>query len=75
MAFNSLTYSYKPWHQAHGRTDRLNTPFTVLDYYTLISDAWIDKAVKKCLDEKHSFNEVKLASKFGIRKGETVNVG
>jgi hypothetical protein len=75
MAFNSLTYSYKVWHQAHGRTDRLNTPFKVLDYYTLMSDAWIDKKVKECLDQKHSFNEVKLARGWGIRKGEPVNVG
>jgi hypothetical protein len=63
------------WHQAHGRTDRLNTPFKVLDYYTLMSDAWIDKKVKECLDQKHSFNEVKLARGWGIRKGEPVNVG
>ena len=73
MAFNSLTYSYKVWHQAHGRTDRLNTPFKVLDYYTLISDAWIDKAVKKCLDTKHSFNESKLVGSKIAPKRELVN--
>lgn len=57
MAFYSLTYSYKVWHQAHGRTDRLNTPYSVLHYHKLMSNAWIDKAVAKCLNEKHSFNE------------------
>ncbi|AWN05952.1 DNA helicase [Streptomyces phage CricKo] len=63
--FYSLTYSYKQWHQAKGRTDRLNTPFTVLNYYVLLADVWIDDAVMKSLSEKHSFNEVRFVRKFG----------
>lgn len=57
MIFHSLTYSYKNWHQAHGRIDRMNTPFTELNYYVLKSDAAIDHVVAKSLKEKKAFNE------------------
>jgi hypothetical protein len=65
MLFYSLTYSYKQWHQAHGRIDRLNTPFKELHYYVLMSEASIDRAVMDSLVEKHSFNEVKFTKRFG----------
>jgi hypothetical protein len=57
MLFWSLTYSYKHFHQAHGRIDRLNTPYTDLWYDILISDSAIDKAVNRSLKAKRSFNE------------------
>lgn len=60
MVFYSLTYSYKNFHQAHGRIDRLNTPFIELYYYTLISKSLIDRAVQRSLRAKKSFNESKL---------------
>ena len=57
IAFYSLTYSYKNWHQAHGRIDRLNTEFSDLYYYCLRSRAKIDTAIYRCLQGKRSFQE------------------
>jgi len=57
MVFYSLPYSYKQWHQAHGRIDRLNTPFIDLYYYTFLTNSDIDRAIKRALDLKRSFNE------------------
>lgn len=61
--FFSLTYSYRQWHQAHGRIDRLDTPFRTLFYYILMCEEDMDKAVMDALSEKHSFNESAHARK------------
>jgi hypothetical protein len=56
MAFYSMTYSYKMWEQAHGRIDRMNSPFLDLYYYTLRSNSVIDRVIWGALKQKKSFN-------------------
>lgn len=54
--FWSQNPSYKVTEQAYGRIDRLNTPFANLFYYLPMSDAWIDKAMRRAFLEKRDFN-------------------
>ena len=59
MVLYSLTYSYKNHIQSLGRIDRLDSPFRILYYYVLNSGSPIDRAVRKALEGKRSFNERK----------------
>ncbi len=55
--FYSLPYSYRMFEQAKGRTDRLNTPYDVINHYLFRGGSMIDLAVYKALQEKKNFNE------------------
>lgn len=67
IVFFSQSYSHKAMVQAAGRIDRLNTPYTDLYYYTLISKASIDRAIAKCLKNKEDFNEQMFLSSRGAQ--------
>ena len=60
IIFYSLNYSYKATVQAAGRIDRLNTPFTDLNYFYIYSHSPIDLAIRRCLQQKKNFNESKF---------------
>lgn len=66
MVFYSMPYSYKLWWQAHGRIDRLHTSFLDLHYYILFGDSILERAVKKSLSMKRSFNESALGRSLGL---------
>lgn len=57
IVFYSLTYSHKVFEQAQGRTDRLDTPFTDLLYYILMSNSKIDKLIWRSVIAKKNFHE------------------
>lgn len=67
VLFYSQNYSYKIMQQAAGRIDRMNTPFTDLYYYHLMSRSPIDIAIKRAIDTKKNFNERAFYDNHGGR--------
>lgn len=70
LIFYSLNHSYKMTEQASGRIDRLNTPFTDLYFYKLVSKSWIDKSIQNCLNEKKVFNNERFVKDMNILQKE-----
>lgn len=66
IVFFSLNYSYRITEQASGRIDRRDSSYDVLKYYYLLTDAWIDRAIKKALDAKKTFNKMKYFKNFSF---------
>jgi hypothetical protein len=69
ITFYSLTYSYKMWEQAHGRIDRLDTPFTDLHYFVLRSRSYWDRQIWASLNRKESFN-VNVAEREWLKQAK-----
>jgi hypothetical protein len=61
MIYYTLTYSYKNHEQGMGRIDRLDTPFTLLYYYILMSNSVSSRGAMKSLAAKENFNQRKFA--------------
>lgn len=57
IIFFSQSYSYRVMVQASGRIDRVNTSYSDLYYYHVLSDSKIDKEISMALKRKKKFNE------------------
>lgn len=57
ILFYSMTYSYRAFEQAKGRTDRIGTIYTDLYYFVLRSGSGIDSGIFKSVSAKKDFNE------------------
>lgn len=68
IIFFSQTYSWKTYEQACGRIDRMNTKFTNLYYYNLLSFSGIDNAIARALRCKKRFNVLKYGENQINRK-------
>lgn len=64
IVFYSLNYSYRITQQSEGRIDRLDTMYTDLYYYYIMTDSFLDKGIMRALKSKKNFNERYLKNKF-----------
>ena len=70
VVFYSLPYSYRNFHQAKGRIDRMNTPYEVMNYYILKSQSIIDQAIWRALHRKKNFQARAFAKKAWPKEPE-----
>lgn len=75
IIFFSLNPSYKISVQASGRIDRLNTPFTDLYFYHLVSGSVVDKLIQKALRQKKSFNETDYIKATDVDRASHIFLG
>ena len=68
IVFYSENYSYKMMEQAAGRIDRMNTKYRDLYYYHLTSRSSIELAVRRALNEKKQFNEMRFVGRYGFER-------
>lgn len=68
VVFFSLPYSFRAFHQAKGRIDRMNTPFTEMHYYIFKSRAIIDQAIWRALNRKKNFQVSSFVKKAWPRE-------
>lgn len=66
IIFWSMNYSYRAMTQAAGRIDRMDSPYTSLNYYTFLTNSDIDSSILESLKNKKDFNESRFLKKHGI---------
>lgn len=64
MIFYSPTGSYRMFEQCMGRIDRMNTKYTNLYYYVLLSDSPVDRRTRKALERREEFNYAPMKKWF-----------
>lgn len=66
IIFYSQNYSYRINKQASGRINRVNTPFSDLYYYHLVSKSKIDRDIYATIKRKKNFNAKAYVESQGI---------
>lgn len=74
VVFYSLPYSYRLFHQSHGRIDRLDTGFKVLKYFILKSESVIDRMIWQALSRKQNFNYKKWINDVEFANGKLLSL-